>query len=63
MENPSASMMMQVPTSDSGMVTMGISTERMEPRNRKMTPTTMSTASIRVVITSWIEARMNFEES
>ena len=34
--------MKQTPISDSGIVTIGISTERNEPRKRKMTTTTMS---------------------
>ena len=44
-----------VPTSDSGMATTGISTERGEPRNTKITRVTISSASIRVFTTSRIE--------
>ncbi len=54
---------MQAPTSDSGMVTTGIATERKVPRNRKMTTTTMLSASSSVWITSLIEELMNLVES
>ncbi len=37
-------MMMPAPTSDKGIVTIGISTERKLPRNRKITATTIKTA-------------------
>ena len=48
---------------DSGMVTTGISTERNEPRNRKITTMTMPTASASVRSTSSIEDSMNSVES
>ena len=54
-ENPSISMMPKVPTSDSGMATMGIKTERGEPKNAKITTMTMTSASTSVVATSRIE--------
>ena len=53
---PRASISMQPPTIESGMVTTGISTERAEPRNRKMTTITIAT-------TSSIEDWMNRVES
>ena len=56
-------MMMPAPTSDSGIVTIGISTERKLPRNRKITTTTMTTAWPSVDFTSSIEAWMNLVES
>ena len=49
-------MMIPAPTSDSGIVTTGISTARKLPRNRKITPMTMTTAAARVDLTSSIEA-------
>ena len=48
--------MKQTPISDSGMVTIGMSTERNEPRNSRITTTTMATASAMVLNTSSIEA-------
>ena len=47
------------PIIESGMVTTGISTERTEPRNRKTTTMTITTASARVLTTSSMEAWMN----
>ena len=52
MEKPSASMIASVPTNESGMATTGISTERGEPKNAKMTHITMNKASINVTATS-----------
>ena len=37
-------MIMPAPISDSGIVTIGITTDRKLPRNRKITMTTMTTA-------------------
>ena len=37
-----------------GMATTGTSTARIEPRKRKMTMTTISSVSLRVLITSWM---------
>ncbi len=45
MLNPSASMIAQLPISDTGMVTSGISVARSERRNRKMMRMTRTTAS------------------
>ena len=53
----------QTPISDSGMVTIGISTERNEPRNSRMTTTTIATASAMVLNTSSIEALICSVES
>ena len=47
------------PTSDSGMAMTGMSVERMLPRKRKITITTMMAASASVFVTSSIEALMN----
>ena len=54
-EKPNASIIVKVPTSDSGMATVGISTERSEPRNTNTTRVTMTSASTSVRTTSWIE--------
>ena len=53
--NPATSIRLQTPISDSGMVTTGMTTERNEARNRKITTTTMRTAWPRVFSTSSIE--------
>ena len=55
MLNPITSIRLQTPTSDSGMVTTGMITERNDARNRKITTTTMMTASPRVFSTSSID--------
>ncbi len=55
MEKPSASMMPKVPTSDSGIATMGMRTERGEPRKAKITIMTITSASTSVAATSWME--------
>ena len=52
---PNASIRLQTPISDSGIVTTGMMTERNEARNRKITTTTISTASISVFFTSSID--------
>ena len=54
MVKPIASMRKQAPTSDSGIATIGMMTERTEPRKRKMTTTTMTSASTSVLMTSSI---------
>ena len=61
-EKPSASSTMKVPTSDSGMATVGISDERSEPRNRNTTTVTITSASTRVRITSLIALFTNSVE-
>ncbi|CFP10590.1 Uncharacterised protein [Bordetella pertussis] len=58
MEKPRDSMMAAAPSMDSGIVTTGTSTARSEPRPRKITATTMRTASSCVLRTSSIEALM-----
>jgi hypothetical protein len=55
MEKPKASIIAKVPTSDSGIATTGMNTERGEPRNRNTTSTTITSASTRLVTTSSIE--------
>ena len=56
-------MIVPAPISDSGMVTTGMMTERNVPRNRKMTTTTMISASPSVYSTSSIDDWMNLVES
>ena len=63
MEKPNAAIIVKVPISDSGMAMTGISTERGEPRNRNTTTVTISSASIRVLTTSWIELFTKVVES
>ena len=60
---PASSISVQTPISDSGIVTTGMMTERNDARNRKITTTTISTASISVFFTSSIDDWMNFVES
>ena len=60
---PAASIRMQTPISDSGMVTTGMITDRSEARNRKITTTTIRTASVSVFSTSSIDDWMNLVES
>src|SRR5690349_10234291 len=55
-ENPSALTKMNVPTSETGIVTAGITVERQSCRNRKMTKITSRMASTSVLITSLIES-------
>ena len=45
MVKPATSIRKTAPISEIGMATTGISTERNDPRNRKMTTTTMSSVS------------------
>ncbi len=47
-----------VPTSDSGTERLGMMVARQSPRNRKITPTTRSTAKLSSICTSCTEARM-----
>ena len=63
MEKPKTSIIAKAPTSESGMATTGITTERGEPRKANTTRVTISTASTRVVTTSWIELFTNSVES
>ena len=48
-ENPNTCMRNTPPTSESGIATIGIRTVRAEPRNRKMTMTTMRMVSVNLV--------------
>jgi len=58
MVNPAVSIRKTAPMSDMGMATTGMITERSEPRNRKMTTTTMRRVSVRVLRTSSIASWM-----
>ena len=58
MVNPKAIMRASAPTRESGMAMIGMSTERSEPMNRKMTIMTMSSVSIRVVRISFRASSM-----
>ena len=58
MVKPAASIRKTAPMSEIGMATTGMSTERTEPRNRKMTTTTMSSVSASVFSTSSIASWM-----
>ena len=55
--------MASTPTSDNGMVTIGMMVDLRLPRNRKITTMTMIAASPSVFITSQIEARMKLVAS
>ena len=50
--NPASIIRNTAPTSEIGMATIGISTERNDPRNRKITTMTMSNVSLNVRRTS-----------
>jgi len=50
--NPNTCIKNTAPISDSGMATTGMKAERSEPRNKKMTSTTISRVSARVFTTS-----------
>ena len=63
MEKPKISIMTKVPTSDSGIATTGIRTERGEPKKTNTTSVTISSASTRVCTTSLIELFTNSVES
>ena len=52
MVNPMSSIRNPAPTSESGIATSGMITERMEPRKRKITIMTMMSASMSVSTTS-----------
>ncbi len=61
--NPTTSMRKTAPTSETGIATTGMRTERNEPRNRKMTTMTMRSVSASVLRTSSIASWMYFVES
>jgi hypothetical protein len=46
------------PISEIGIATTGTITERIEPRNKKITTITMSNVSINVFTTSWMASLM-----
>ena len=48
---------------ESGIVTIGITTDRNEPRNSRITRITIAAASAMVLNTSSMEAEMKFEAS
>ena len=54
-EKPNSSIIAKVPTSDSGIATTGITTERGEPRKANTTSVTITNASASVRATSRIE--------
>ena len=56
--NPKTCIRKIAPISEIGMATSGTSTERSEPRNRKMTIATISSVSLNVFKTSWIASSM-----
>ena len=58
MVKPAASIRKTAPTSEIGIATTGISTERSDPRKRKITTMTMSSVSVSVVSTSSIASSM-----
>ncbi len=58
MVKPAASIRKTAPTSEMGIATTGMSTDRKEPRKRKITTTTISRVSESVFSTSRIESRM-----
>ena len=62
-EKPKTCIRNTAPISDTGIATSGISTDRSEPRNRKMTMATMMSVSISVLSTSWMASSMYFVAS
>ena len=62
-ENPNRYTNRKAPTSETGIVTAGISVERKLRRNRKITSTTRMSASTRVSYTESIEASTNSDVS
>ena len=63
MVNPNVTIRNAAPTSEMGIATTGMSTERSVPRKRKMTTTTMSSVSMRVLSTSLSASWMYFVAS
>jgi hypothetical protein len=63
MVKPAAAIRNTAPTSEMGMATTGTSTDRAEPRNRKMTTITMSSVSASVCSTSSMASWMYLVES
>ena len=56
--NPAVCMMNTAPMSEIGIATTGMMSPRTEPRNRKITRTTMSSVSVSVFKTSLMESSM-----
>ncbi len=56
--NPNSCMRNSAPISEIGIATTGTTTERIEPRNKKITTITMSNVSINVFTTSWMASLM-----
>ena len=54
-EKPNISIIVKAPINDSGIATVGINTERIEPRKTNTTKVTMASASNRLQTTSRIE--------
>ena len=48
MVNPKAAIIAKAPTRESGIATIGTSTDRKDPMKRKITSATMSSVSVRV---------------
>ena len=63
MEKPRNSIAMAEPRIDTGIVTMGTSDNRAEPRNRKITAVTSATASTKTRMTSFSVVWMNSASS
>src|SRR5579883_1837824 len=63
MVKPATSMRNTAPISETGMATIGIRTERNDPRNKKMTTITMHSVSVSVLSTSLIASWMYAVES
>jgi len=61
--NPAAFMRKTAPMSEIGIAITGMMRPRIEPRNRKITSTTMSSVSVSVFSTSWIDCWMYSVES
>ncbi len=62
-EKPNSAIRPNVPISESGMVTSGITSERSEPRKRKITTPTIAMASPSETITSCRDARTSADAS
>ena len=60
---PAASIRNTAPISEIGIATTAITTERSEPRNRKITAITIRSVSVSVESTSWIASWMYAVES
>ena len=58
MVKPKAAMIANAPTSESGIATIGTSTERKEPMNRKITTATISSVSVSVFTISFKASSM-----